>query len=84
MQTPDRELIGRIRQALGEVALRTAGAGAAFVGTGLSGGFHVLARAMRAEHPGVVFARAAAAGEVDPLTDPDSRLFVGLPPLPGR
>lgn len=42
-------------------------------------GFTVLARAMRAEHPGLVFAHAAATGEVDPLTDPDSRLFVGLP-----
>ena len=38
----------------------------------------VLARAMRAEHPGLVFAHAAATGEIDPLTDLDSRLFVGL------
>ena len=44
-------------------------------------GFGVLARAMRASHPGRVFARAAAAGECDPLTDLDSRLFVGLRPL---
>lgn len=43
-------------------------------------GFGVLARAMRAAQPGPVFARAAAAGEVDPLTDLDSRLFVGLAP----
>ncbi len=42
-------------------------------------GFHVLARAMRAERPGVVFASAAASGETDPLTDLDSRLFVGVP-----
>jgi DNA-directed RNA polymerase beta' subunit len=42
-------------------------------------GYTVLARAMRAEHPGIVFAHAAATGEVDPLIDPDSRLFVGLP-----
>jgi len=42
-------------------------------------GFTVLARALRAEHPGLVFAHAAATGEVDPLTDIDSRLFVGLP-----
>jgi DNA-directed RNA polymerase beta' subunit len=41
--------------------------------------FSVLARAMRAEQPGIVFAHAASIGEVDPLTDPDSRLFVGLP-----
>lgn len=40
--------------------------------------FHVLARARRVEHPGVVFARAAASGEVDPLVDEESRLFVGL------
>ena len=42
-------------------------------------GWHVLARAMRAPCPGIVFASAAATGEVDPLTDVDSRLFVGLP-----
>ncbi|MFN2152726.1 MAG: hypothetical protein ACK2T5_14075, partial [Anaerolineales bacterium] len=41
--------------------------------------FNVLARARRAQYPGVVFARAAAIGERDPLTDVDSRLFVGLP-----
>ncbi len=39
--------------------------------------FSVLARAMRTEHPGLVFAHAAATGEIDPLTDLDSRLFVG-------
>jgi hypothetical protein len=39
--------------------------------------FNVLARARRAQYPGVVFARAAAIGEIDPLTDVDSRLFVG-------
>ena len=39
-------------------------------------GYGVLARAMRARHPGLVFARAAAANQTDPLTDPDSRLFV--------
>ena len=41
--------------------------------------FTVLARARQAQHPGVVFARAAAIGQVDPLTDVDSRLLVGLP-----
>jgi len=41
-------------------------------------GFNVLARALRSEYPGLVFARAAANGETDPLTDVDSRLFVGL------
>ncbi len=42
-------------------------------------GFHVLARARRSQRPGIVFARAAASGEVDPLVDLDSRLMVGLP-----
>ncbi|MFH1569712.1 MAG: hypothetical protein ABIL09_17080 [Gemmatimonadota bacterium] len=42
-------------------------------------GHGVLARARRAEQPGPVFARAAARGEVDPLTDEYARLFVGLP-----
>lgn len=41
-------------------------------------GFGVLARAMRSPYPGRVFARAAAVSESDPLTDLDSRLFVGL------
>jgi hypothetical protein len=43
------------------------------------GAFTVLARARRAQRPGIVFARAAAAGEVDPLVDAESRLLVGLP-----
>ncbi len=43
--------------------------------------FHVLARAMRAEQPALVFAHAASIGERDPLTDPDSRLFAGLSAL---
>lgn len=43
------------------------------------GGLHVLTRARRAKHPGVVFARAAATGEIDPLTDIESRLLIGLP-----
>ncbi len=46
-----------------------------------STGYGILARSMRAKHPGVVLARAAERGEVDPLTDIDSRLFVGLLPL---
>ena len=41
--------------------------------------FTVLARARRAKRPGIVFARAAATGETDPLADVDSRLLVGLP-----
>ena len=45
-----------------------------------SPGFTVLARAMRATWPGPIFAHAAATGETDPLTDVNSRVFVGLPP----
>ncbi len=41
-------------------------------------GFGVIARAMRSGNAGAVFARAALANETDPLTDPDSRLLVGL------
>ena len=44
-------------------------------------GVNVMARAARSGCPGTVFARAAAIGEIDPLTDPDSRLFLGLKPL---
>lgn len=41
-------------------------------------GFNVLARARRSRRPGIVFARAAASGEGDPLTDVYGRLLVGL------
>jgi hypothetical protein len=41
------------------------------------GGWNVLSRARRAKYPGIVFARAAASGEVDPLEDLDSQLRVG-------
>ena len=41
----------------------------------------VLGRAMQANRPGIVFARAAATGTVEPLTDIDSRMFVGLPAI---
>jgi hypothetical protein len=44
-------------------------------------GYGALARAMRSPLPGVVFALAAAAGEVDTLVDVGSRLFVGLRPV---
>lgn len=43
-------------------------------------GHGVLARAMRSRRPGLVFAHAAATGEVDPLADIDARLFAGLRP----
>ena len=41
--------------------------------------YGVLARARRSDRPGVVFARAAARGEVDPLEDIDARILCGLP-----
>ena len=72
------------RLGMGMIALQCTNAGYATRQAGPSRGFTVLARALRrallAENPGIVFARAAAIGEVDPLTDLDSRLFVGLPP----
>ena len=37
----------------------------------------VMVRARRSKHPGIVFARAAASGEVDPLEDVENRLIVG-------
>ncbi|MEI7833160.1 MAG: hypothetical protein WCJ56_08190 [bacterium] len=45
-----------------------------------TGGLTVFARARRAQHPGIIFANAAAIGETDPLADVDTRLFVGLLP----
>jgi hypothetical protein len=44
--------------------------------TGASEGQGVLARARRARRPGIVFARAAASGEVDPLEEPLSRILI--------
>ncbi len=41
--------------------------------------YGVIARARRSDRPGVVFARAAARGEVDPLEDVDARILCGLP-----
>lgn len=67
------------REGLARTALDAAKMGYGVRESGGPKGFTILARAMRAEHPGLVFAHAAATGEVDPLTDMDSRLFVGLP-----
>jgi DNA-directed RNA polymerase beta' subunit len=53
--------------------------GATFRERNVSRSFNVIPRALRAKHPGLVFARAAEQGEVDPLTDVESRLLVGLP-----
>jgi hypothetical protein len=46
---------------------------------GTGEGYRVLARARRSPAPGIVFARAAVTAEEDPLTNLDSRLYVGLP-----
>ncbi|MBN2003106.1 MAG: hypothetical protein JXA21_07085 [Anaerolineae bacterium] len=53
--------------------------GASFRERNVSRSFNVLPRALRAKYPGVVFARAAANGERDSLTDVESRMVVGLP-----
>jgi hypothetical protein len=42
-----------------------------------SGAVTVIARARRLKRPGIVFARAALSGEVDPLTDVETRVLVG-------
>jgi hypothetical protein len=69
------------RRGLGRTVLECARIGYGIRESAVPRGFNVLARAMRAERPGVVFAQAAEMGGTDPLTDLDSRLFVGLPPL---
>jgi hypothetical protein len=66
-----RERLGQLNADLDRTAM-------AFREDGRSKGFNILARASRSEYPGVVFAQAAASGEVDPLTDPDARMFVGM------
>ena len=71
---------GNGRSSMGEVALETVREGYRLREIARPKGFSVLARAMRSDHPGVVFGRAAAIGETDPLTDLDSALFVGVPP----
>ncbi|HUT73805.1 MAG TPA: hypothetical protein VM221_03085 [Armatimonadota bacterium] len=43
-------------------------------------GATLLRRAMAAENPAAILAQAADAGEADPLTDPDVRLWIGLLP----
>ena len=48
---------------------------------GVSDEASVLKRAMASRDAAAVFAEAAERGEVDPLTDPDVRLWVGLLPL---
>jgi hypothetical protein len=66
------------REALAELALEWQQWGQAGQERNAPGGFSVLARARRSPRPGVVFARAAANGEVDPLTDVYGRVLVGV------
>jgi hypothetical protein len=67
------------REALAELALEWERLGQVERERGMPAGLNVLARARRSKRPGIVFARAAASGEVDPLVDVDGRLLVGLP-----
>lgn len=88
MGDPGVELIRRIRggdeAALDrqQVEASTRGRGAAWSG-GVSAEESVLKRAMAARDAAAVFAEATERGEVDRLTDPDVRLWVGLRPLEG-
>jgi hypothetical protein len=79
--TPDEMfvLVVGARRGLAQVVAEWQRLGASFRDRSVSRSFSVLARALRAEHPGLVFARAAAQAEVDPLVDVESRLLVGLP-----
>ncbi len=72
----------RAREALGQVVLDLSQIDRGLREGGAPTGFNLMSRAMRAERPGIVFARAAASGEGDPLADPDTRAFVGLPIQP--
>ena len=72
------KLVPGARAGMGRIWQQWEEQGATTLNNGAVKSFNVLARARRAQHPGVVFARAAATGEIDPLVDTDSRLFVGL------
>jgi hypothetical protein len=67
------------RQGLAELVWRWEGLGREMRQRNQPERFTLLARARRASRPGIVFARAAANGEVDALEDSQSRLLVGLP-----
>ena len=67
------------REAMGQTVLDIVQLGENLRRFGAPTGYSLLARAMRAERPGMIFALAASSGEFDPLADADSRAFVGLP-----
>ncbi|MAF12085.1 hypothetical protein CMK11_16700 [Candidatus Poribacteria bacterium] len=78
--TPE-EVFARVagsRRGIAEAVLRSETLSRNIRRNAMPTGHGVLARARRAEHPGVVFARAADRGECDPLEDVSSRLWVGL------
>jgi hypothetical protein len=81
--TPDElfALVASARRAMNELLTEWERLGSGMREQTRPRGYGTLARAMRSPLPGVVFALAAAAGEVDPLVDLGSRLFVGLPPV---
>ncbi len=72
------KIVPGARAGMGQIWQAWEALGAAAGTTRAAQSFAILARARRAQHPGVVFAQAAACGEVDPLADEESRLFVGL------
>ncbi len=67
------------REKLGKICNKYVEMGQSIWNSASPRGFNVLARAARLKSPGPVLARAAAIEEVDPLTDLDSQLFVGIP-----
>ncbi len=70
---------GSMRAALAEVAWELAERTYEAKRAALPTSYGVRSRAARSRRPGVVFAQAASSGESDPLRDPWTRLFVGLP-----
>jgi hypothetical protein len=79
--TPE-EMFASVREAregLAQIIWQWEEMGRTFRTRNIALSFHPLARALRSATPGVVFARAAALGEVDPLVDVEARLLVGLP-----
>ena len=79
---PPEEVVARVsgaRRGLANVLAEVAEVSRELEERSAPGGYNALARARRSDRPGVVFARAAARSETDPLMDAYSRLFVGLP-----
>ena len=79
--TPE-EMLASVREAregLAQIIWQWEEMGRTFRARNIALSFHPLARALRSATPGVVFARAATLGEVDPLVDVEARLLVGLP-----